>query len=212
LDLVALLALIEVPSGDAKSCQQNEEFVSPYIPKRDSSKNRSAQREHRGGKKIQPLVTPALAARRASEDYQSTLDAMGGPTWPNIIEASSRACHWLGIAQKVWGEACMALGRERAALCVLIIDRNRRLPSNHRYHRKFACASLEGMVRKGAHNLNLIGFLRAMEGYPEGLCGKAAPLPRASQPCHQKGVHTVGRFVPVLMAKMQIVVEESKPC
>jgi replication initiation protein RepC len=211
-DLEALLVCLELPSGEQKSSDRTEETFSPNILQKDSSKNCSDAREPRSERNEATAVSPAMVARLASEDYQALLEAKGGPTVPNLIETSATACHWLGISLEVWGEACQQMGRERAALCVLIIDRNRRLPTNHRYYRKFASASLEGMVRKGANNLNVIGLLRAIEGYPEGLDGNAAPSPQSSQPYHQKGVHAVGRFVPALMAKMQIVTEESKPC
>ena len=65
--------------------------------------------------------------------YQGLVAALGGPSRSNLIEASYRSCGRLGIAQGTWGRACQQFGRERAALCVLLIDRNVELPGDHRY-------------------------------------------------------------------------------
>jgi replication initiation protein RepC len=129
MDLEALLVCLELPSGEQKSSDRTEENFSPNILEKDSSKNCSRGRQRNEA----PTVTPEVASRLASEDYQALLEANGGPTWTNLIETSSMASSWLGISQKVWGEACQQLGREQAALCVLVIDRNWRLPAEHRY-------------------------------------------------------------------------------
>jgi hypothetical protein len=83
-------------------------------------------------------IRPATALSVATEGYRSVVEALGGPTWPNLVEASWRSCGRLGIAQSTWGQACQQFGRERAALSVLLIDRNFDLPTGHRY-RVFQC-------------------------------------------------------------------------
>lgn len=189
-DLEALLVLVNLPSGATKSSHRTEEIVTPNIPPEDSSQNCSAQTVAQPTQSGASPITPARAARLASSDYQSLLAAKGGPSWSNLVETSATTCSWLGISQSVWGDACQAMGRERAALCVLVIDRNRRLPENHPYHRKYPSASLEGMARRGGDTLNLNGLLRAIEGYQEGADGnvgadlqiaarKPAPDPRS---------------------------------
>lgn len=172
-DLEALLVLVNLPSGDTKSTHRTEQNVTPNIPPEDSSQNCNAPTDEQTKHKSTAPITPARAARLASQDYQALLAANGGPTLRNLVETSATACNWLGIPQQVWGEACETMGRGRAALCVLVIDRNRRLPENHPYHRKYPSASLEGMARKGGDTLNLAGLLRAIEGYQEGADGNA---------------------------------------
>jgi replication initiation protein RepC len=177
-DLEALLVCIELPSGEQKSSDRTEEIFPPIILTQDSSKNCSDARELRSERHEAAAISPTMAARLASEDYQALLEAKGGPTFPNLIETSATACHWLGISHEVWGEACQHMGRERAALCVLVIDRNWRLPEQHRYHRKMPEASLKGMSRKVGGNLNLMGLLQAVQGYQEGERGNdGATLP-----------------------------------
>jgi replication initiation protein RepC len=163
-DLEALLVCLGLPTGEQKTSDRTEEIFSPNILAKDSSKNCSKGR-HRTENSA---VTPEVAARLASDDYQTLLDANGGPTRTNLIATSSMACSWLGISQKVWGEACQQLGREQAALCVLVIDRNWRLPAEHRYRGRRPKACLQGIIGKGVEHLNLNGFLRAIKGYQQG--------------------------------------------
>ena len=198
MDLEALLVCLELPSGEQKSSDQTEENFSPNILPKDSSKNCSGDRRQNGTSK----VTPETAARLASEDYQALLDANGGPTWPNLIETSSMACNWLGISQKVWGEACQQLGREQSALYVLVIDRNWRLPADHRYRGRGPQACLKGIVGKGSDNLNLNGMLRAMQGYQQGDDRDVgASMPRSVEH-HRLGVKSVGSLLSNILVSL----------
>jgi hypothetical protein len=100
----------------------------------------------------------------ATESYRGIVEALGGPTWPNLVEASWRSCGRLGIAQSTWGRACQQFGRERAALSVLLIDRNAELPPGHRYRVGSPARCLAGMVRRaGSAGVNLAGLFRATE-------------------------------------------------
>jgi replication initiation protein RepC len=198
-DLEALLVCLEVPSGEQKSSDQTEENFSPNILPKDSSKNCSGGRQQNGTSK----VTPETAARLASEDYQTLLDANGGATWPNLIETSSMACNWLCISHRAWGDACQQLGREQAALCVLVIDRNWRLPAEHRYRGRRPQACLKGIIGKGSDNLNVMGFLRAIEGYHEGDSrdvGASMPS-NVEQP--QSSVKSVGSLLANIIGNFQ---------
>jgi replication initiation protein RepC len=190
MDLEALLVSLQFPTGEQKSSDRTEENFSPNILEKDSSKNCSTGR----CRNENSAVTPEAAARLASEDYQALLEANGGPTWTNLIETSSMACSWLGISQKVWGEACQQLGREQAALCVLVIDRNWRLPAEHRYRGRRPKACLQGIIGKGREHLNLNGFLRAIKGYQEGDGGEVSTLTLSNPEQPLSGVKSVGRL------------------
>ncbi len=202
-DLETLLVFIDVPSGDTKTSDRTEEKVSPNILPKDSSKNCSEVRPRKELETI-PLAT---AARLASEDYRALLETKGSATSANLVETSAMACSWLGISQIAWGEACQQLGRERAAICVLVIDRNWRLPTGHRYHRTMPGASLKGMIRKGGDKLNLIGLLRAVQGYQgeqnEIVFPITANIPR-QLPSEAK---PVGHAVRDLLRNVQIIDE-----
>lgn len=161
--LSAMLAAIESarePEPRAlKTSDAPEENCAPNIQDKNSSRRRTARPSD-------PLerIRPATALIVATESYRGIVEALGGPTWPNLVEASWRSCGRLGIAQSTWGRACQQFGRERAALSVLLIDRNAELPPGHRYRVGSPARCLAGMVRRaGSAGVNLAGLFRATE-------------------------------------------------
>jgi replication initiation protein RepC len=44
------------------------------------------------------------------------------PTWPDIIDAADWLRHDLGISKFLWGDACLAMGRELAAVALAIVS------------------------------------------------------------------------------------------
>ena len=159
--LEALLVQPELPSGDTKSSHRTEEIFAPNILVKDSSKNR----KRATGVDQSDEVSPALAVSLASTDYRSLLPSNRAPGWPDIVDASAIACRWHNVSQPVWAEACQRLGRERAALCLLVIDRNARLPSDHRYRARSGRKCLSGLLRNAS---SLLPMIKAAKGYPEG--------------------------------------------
>ena len=158
--LSAMLAAIESdphPEPRAlKTSDAPEENCAPNIQDKNSSRRCSATAD--------PIdqVSPAAAVSVATEGYQGLVAALGGSTWPNLIEASYRSCGRLGIAQGTWGRACQQFGRERAALCVLLIDRNVELPGDHRYKARSPSRCLSGMMcKERSQGFNLTGLFRA---------------------------------------------------
>jgi len=165
--LSAMLAVIESPPDlepDAdrralKTSDAPEENCAPNIQDKKSSRRRTAPT-------LDPLdrIRPATAIVVATDGYRGLVEALGGPTWPNLVEASWRSCGRLGIAQSTWGRACQQSGRERAALSVLLIDRNAELPAGHPYRVLSPGRCLAGMVRRAANfSINLAGLFRATE-------------------------------------------------
>ena len=47
--------------------------------------------------------------------------ATPSPTWPDMVEAADWLRHDLGVSKPLWGEACLAMGREQAASAVAIV-------------------------------------------------------------------------------------------
>jgi hypothetical protein len=43
-------------------------------------------------------------------------------TWPDIIDAADWLRHDLGVSKSLWGDACLAMGRELAAVALAIIS------------------------------------------------------------------------------------------
>jgi replication initiation protein RepC len=44
------------------------------------------------------------------------------PTWPEIIEAADWLRHDLSVSKSLWGDACLAMGRELAAVALAIVS------------------------------------------------------------------------------------------
>jgi replication initiation protein RepC len=44
------------------------------------------------------------------------------PTWPDIVDAAEWLRHDLGISKSLWGDACLAMGRELAAVALAIVS------------------------------------------------------------------------------------------
>lgn len=154
--LEAVLADLASDPRATKTSDRPEENDRPNIQNQDSSRSCSERPE--------PTITPRAALELASEEYRAIATAHGDPGWPCLVEASRQTARWLGIGQRTWGNACSAFGRERAALCVLVIDRNVRLQSGHRYQARHPGKCLSGMVRSASRaGFNLDGLLRAFQ-------------------------------------------------
>ena len=44
------------------------------------------------------------------------------PGWPEIVDAADWLRHDLGVSKALWGEACVAMGREAAAIALAIVS------------------------------------------------------------------------------------------
>jgi len=44
------------------------------------------------------------------------------PTWPDLVDAADWLRQDLGVSKPLWGEACLAMGRELAALALAIVS------------------------------------------------------------------------------------------
>ncbi|HTV87576.1 MAG TPA: plasmid replication protein RepC [Stellaceae bacterium] len=44
------------------------------------------------------------------------------PTWPELIDAADWLRHDLGVSKALWGEACLAMGRELAAVALAVVS------------------------------------------------------------------------------------------
>ena len=92
-------------------------------------------------------ITPRLVMKIADEEFRQSVVNIGDKSWRGIVEIASQFAYCIGIDQKLWAIACGRLGRERAALCVIIIHRNYNLPSDDKFRAINPAACLGGMVR-----------------------------------------------------------------
>jgi hypothetical protein len=44
------------------------------------------------------------------------------PVWPELVDAADWLRHDLGVSKSLWGEACLAMGRELAAVALAIVS------------------------------------------------------------------------------------------
>jgi replication initiation protein RepC len=65
------------------------------------------------------------------------------PVWPEIIEAADWLRAELGVSKPLWGEACLAMGREQAAIAIAIVSAK---PAE--YFRSTPGGYFHGMVAK----------------------------------------------------------------
>ena len=69
--------------------------------------------------------------------------ASASPTWRDIVDAADWLRHDLGVSKALWGEACLAMGREHAAIALAIVSAK---PAEH--FRTGPGAYFHGMVVK----------------------------------------------------------------
>ena len=48
--------------------------------------------------------------------------ATPAPGWPDIVDAADWLRHDLGVSKSLWGEACLSMGREQAAIALAIVS------------------------------------------------------------------------------------------
>jgi replication initiation protein RepC len=73
------------------------------------------------------------------------------PAWPEVVDAADWLRGELGVSQSLWGEACLAMGREQAAIAIGIVSAK---PAGH--FRSTPGGYFHGMVAKAkAGELNL---------------------------------------------------------
>jgi replication initiation protein RepC len=91
--------------------------------------------------------------------------------WPEIIDAADWLCGEMGVSKSLWREACLAMGREQAAIAIAIVSTK---PAAH--IRSTPGGYFNGMVQKAkAGDLNLGRTVW-------GLRQAAASKPRRDQP------------------------------
>jgi replication initiation protein RepC len=110
------------------------------------------------------------------------------PTWPDVVEAASFLRADLGVSKSLWGEACLAMGRELAAIAIAIVS-----VKDPAHFRTTPGGYFHGMVTKArAGDLNLDrtlwGLRRANEppqlGRPGGVAGRGGEGRSATGPRH----------------------------
>jgi len=85
------------------------------------------------------------------------------PSWPEVVDAADWLRNEMGISKFVWGDACLAMGREQAAIAVAIVSAK---PPTH--FRGSPGGYFHGMVSKAkAGELHLARTIWGMRGSGE---------------------------------------------
>ena len=87
--------------------------------------------------RLNPDELPQLAPRL--RPYLRT----SAPSWRDIVDAADWLRHDLGVSKSLWGEACLAMGREAAAVALAIVSAK---PAEH--FRSTPGGYFHGMVAK----------------------------------------------------------------
>jgi len=107
------------------------------------------------------------------------------PTWPQVVDAAAFLRADLDVSKSLWGEACLAMGREKAAIAIAIVS-----TKDPAHFRASAGGYFHGMVAKakaGELNLDrtLWGMRRANQPRPAGKPGGGREAARfGSRPGH----------------------------
>jgi replication initiation protein RepC len=130
-----LLGVVEtVPKGT-----ENRPHIYNYKPSLDPNKdtvNAAKQCSGGGGTAVSQSQAPVQPKRpekgmvhgiRPDELVRLTPNLKPylrrpNPTWPDIIDAADWLRHDLGVSKSLWGNACLAMGRELAAVALAIVS------------------------------------------------------------------------------------------
>ena len=103
------------------------------------------------------------------------------PGWPEVVDAADWLRGELGVSKSLWGEACLAMGREQAAIAIAVIS-----AKDPGHFRTTPGGYFHGMVAKAkAGELNLFRTIwglrqvaQAKAGRMPGKAGEGCATPR----------------------------------
>ena len=110
--------------------------VRPGAPQ-DAETGRPVRTDHGTVMRLNPDELAQLAPRL--RPYLRT----SAPSWRDIVDAADWLRHDLGVSKSLWGEACLAMGREAAAVALAIVSAK---PAEH--FRSTPGGYFHGMVAK----------------------------------------------------------------
>jgi replication initiation protein RepC len=98
------------------------------------------------------------------------------PAWPEIVDAADWLRGELGVSKSLWGEACIAMGREQAVIAIAIVSAK---PEMH--FRSTPGGYFHGMVAKAkTGELNLARTVWGLRQAKRAKAGHGASRPRPS--------------------------------
>jgi replication initiation protein RepC len=96
----------------SKTCSGGGEGSQPSSP--------ALERPQRSDKAMVHGIAPDEVVRLAPK--LKLYLARPSPTWPELVDAADWLRHDLGVSKPLWGDACLAMGRELAAVALAIVS------------------------------------------------------------------------------------------
>ncbi|GAA5266478.1 replication initiation protein RepC [Acidiphilium sp. MT5] len=138
--------------GSVAARHQNGDTAQAGQARTGGGAERAAPRREKGAKTDSGTImrmTPDELIRLAPR--LKPYLAKASPAWSDIVDAADWLRHDLGVSKTLWGDACLAMGREQAAIALAIVSTK---PEG--YFRGSAGGYFHGMVAKArAGDLNL---------------------------------------------------------
>lgn len=105
-------------------------------------------------------TSPVHARLLASSQLRENIDLYalnGPPDWQSIIRATHDHACQLGISRRFWVEMCVRIGEQKAALCLIVTDRNSQ--RDDAYGVDNAAAAFTQLTRKAERDLAVLNSL-----------------------------------------------------
>jgi replication initiation protein RepC len=108
-----------------KECKSGVElpsYLAPIVP----AETAKARQEQQTAKPARMDAGPVL--RLTTDELVCLAPRLrpylrtASPTWPEIVDAADWLRNDLGVSKSLWGDACLAMGREQAAIAVAIVS------------------------------------------------------------------------------------------
>lgn len=128
------------PSVPRRASAGSQDQAKPRVTVRRAA-IRGGARQTAERRDLTLTLTPAELIRLAPR--LKTYLAGPTPTWPQIVDAADWLRDELGISKSIWGDACVAMGREFSAVVVAIVSAK---PSTH--FRESPGAYFHGMISR----------------------------------------------------------------
>lgn len=155
--LEAVLADFSEVAGQPEMTVESDENVRLNTNEEKKNKIRIAEKPREESRlNTSPAHARLLAGAQLGE-YIDLYACGAPPDWQAVTRAAHDRAYELGISSRLWRERCTQIGEARAALCLIVADRN-----SQRYGpfgRKNAAASFAGMARKEARQIAVLDGL-----------------------------------------------------
>jgi hypothetical protein len=166
--LVKVDAVLQGAVGAPKISDASEENYAPNTKENLNSNLSTGQVA-----KTHAVLTPPDVMEIAGPNFKDHAELFGCDTWSALVETASHVAAYHGVTDREWGHGCHTLGRERAAICMAIVDRNAALPMGHRYHARSVRRCFGGMIASSQNEaLSIPSFLAALQKIPASIGGQ----------------------------------------